>query len=136
MALGIFRRILSAYRISVVMTSIMEIVTHMPERYRFELERTGETTIPLPENKIQLFEKVYADDILMIEEKLDEFGVNFGFGIDFIISHGGYQIRVVQVNLDDDQPPIDDDDDEPVQEIENADIVEAVAPLKAMSAHG
>lgn len=137
MEFRLLKRIGTAFRISTIMSSVLQVLTEMDMQYASELERRGETIIPLSTTRLPfLFSKLTGEDILQIENSLDDIGFELGFGIDFIISEADFKIRVIAINPDDDRPPIDDDDDDPVQNIENADVIEAIAKPKAMSAHG
>lgn len=134
----ILKKVGSSFRVISVMSSIMHLVHDMDFKYAEELDRTNETTFPIPPGSaMNWVSKLTGDDILIIEHCLDEFGANFGFGIDFVISEAEFKIRVVKLVQDDDQPPIDgDDDSDPIAELENVDVVEAVSKPKAMGAHG
>lgn len=117
------------------MSSILMVLVEMNLTHAEELNRRGETTLPLEGSRLsKLFSKLTGADIAQIESSLDDLGYEYGFNVDFNVSDGEFFIRVSGCPNDDDQPPNNEDD--PVQEIQNVDVIEPESKPKVMSAHG
>ncbi len=107
---NIVKKIGSALKVSTVVSCIFQVLTDLPDANIDEYHRLGKTEISISQpSLLRLLGKLTPNDILIIEDKLIEYGETFGFEIKFVVNDLGFSLKIKNPIPEDDPTPDDGD---------------------------